>query len=344
LPSKIEFGPGPNLSKVGFGPAPTFSKIEFGPGPNLSRIGFGPAPNLSRIEFGPAPAFSKIEFGPAPNLSTIEFGPAPNLSKIQFGPAPTFSEIQFGPAPQVTGTFIWSDPPAARGSFTWGTPPQVSINWGTPPTLSCTVTVSCDSSQGGAGFARKTLGDDFVDDFNTQDFDIEISDLGIPSEIKVVAPKFPDIRVKHDIPEFINVVSDVPDKIVIYQADVLPGEIKIVSEDVPKSIFLDAREVPKSIKIDAGDVPRTIRLLNVDVPSVIRVDGSEIPDVIKVVGIPDVIEVKMPSEIVAKLEVPENLEIPLVYKGGPVPIQFDTSNLLEGEERACFALVPCNKK
>jgi hypothetical protein len=77
---------------------------------------------------------------------------------------------------------------------------------------------------------------------------------------------------------------------------------------------------------------------------VIRVDGSEIPDVIKVVGIPDVIEVKMPSEIVAKLEVPENLEIPLVYKGGPVPIQFDTSNLLEGEERACFALVPCNKK
>jgi hypothetical protein len=190
-----------------------------------------------------------------------------------------------------------------------------------------------------------TLDDNFVDDFNTQDFDIEINDLGIPSEIKVVVPKFPEIKIKHDIPEFIDIKSDLPNKIVIYQADLLPKEIKIVNEAVlPNEIKINAKEIPNAIKLDASSIPGSISLVGIEIPSVIRVDGSEIPDTIKVVGIPESIEVKMPSEIVAKLEVPENLEIPLVYKGGPVPIQFDTSNLLGGDDQACFALVPCNKK
>jgi hypothetical protein len=190
-----------------------------------------------------------------------------------------------------------------------------------------------------------TLDENFVDDFNTEDFDIEINDIGIPSEIKVVVPKFPEIKVKHDIPEFINVKSDVPNKIVIYQADVLPKEIKIVNESViPAVIKVDAVDIPTSIKIDASSIPGVISVVAPDLPSVIRIDGSEIPNEIKVVGIPDSIEVKMPSEIIAKLQVPENLEVPLVYKGGPVPIQFDASNLLGGDDQACFALVPCNKK
>jgi len=184
-----------------------------------------------------------------------------------------------------------------------------------------------------------------VDEFNTEDFEVEINDLGIPSEIKVVVPKFPDIRIKHDIPEFINIKSDLPNKIVLYQADVLPKEIKIINEAlIPNNIKIDASDLPNSIKIDSSSIPGSIKLEAPNIPSVIRVDGSEIPDTIKVVGIPDSIEVKMPSEIVARLQVPENLEIPLVYKGGPVPIQFDTSNLLGGDDQACFALVPCNKK
>ena len=113
---------------------------------------------------------------------------------------------------------------------------------------------------------------------------------------------------------------------------------------IPSVIALDSSSVPNSIRIDATSVPGFISLIPVNIPSTIRLDGSEIPEFIRVVGIPESIEVKMPSEIVARLEVPENLEIPLVYKGGPVPIQFDTSNLLGGDEQACFALVPCNKK
>ena len=208
------------------------------------------------------------------------------------------------------------------------------------------MTVECPSGSPGGGYLRKaTLDENFVDEFNTDDFEVEINDLGIPSEIKVVVPKFPDIRIKHDIPEFINIKSDLPNKIVLYQADVLPKEIKIVNEAlVPNSIKIDATDLPNSIKIDSSSIPGSIRLEAPNLPSVIRIDGSEIPDTIKVVGIPDSIEVRMPSEIVARLQVPENLEIPLVYKGGPVPIQFDTSNLLGGDDQACFALVPCNKK
>jgi len=42
--------------------------------------------------------------------------------------------------------------------------------------------------------------------------------------------------------------------------------------------------------------------------------------------------------------VPENLEVPLVYRGGPVPVQFDSSSLAADGEQVCFALVPCGKK
>ena len=51
----------------------------------------------------------------------------------------------------------------------------------------------------------------------------------------------------------------------------------------------------------------------------------------------------MPEEIIAKLEIPDNLEVPLVYKGSPIPIQFDNTNLGDGSG-PCFTLVPCDPK
>jgi hypothetical protein len=251
---------------------------------------------------------------------------------VTFGNAPDFGKVEFGPAPDM-----------GQMSMNWGPAPEIQVNWSGAPTLSCVVTVECSPAQS-PGFRKNALDDNFTDDFNTEDFDIEINDLGIPSEIKIAVPKFPDIQVKHDIPNFIDIKSDIPSRIVLYQADVLPREIRIVNESViPEIIRLDSKDIPNAISLDASGIPGSISLVPVDIPSVIRLDGSEIPDTIRVVGIPDSIEVKMPSEIVARLELPENLEVPLVYKGGPIPIQFDNSNLA-GEDQACFALVPCNKK
>jgi len=241
----------------------------------------------------------------------------------------------------------WGGMPKISASIEWGPPPEVNINWGTPPTISCVVSVECPTSSGGTGpnFRRgMTLDENFVDDFSTEDFDIEVGDLGIPSEIRVVAPKFPDIQVRHDIPSFLEVKSDIPSRILVYQADAIPKEIRVVADSLPDAITVDASSVPKSILLDAGAVPGFISVIAPDMPSVIKVDGSGIPDFIKVFGIPESIEVKMPSEIVARLEVPENLEIPLVYRGDPIPVKFEASVISEDGEQMCFALVPCNKK
>ena len=273
-----------------------------------------------------------------------------------WGDPPTiYASVNWGDVPEIKASVVWSsmdpisvqwgDIPAIKASIEWGEPPPVSVVWGTPPTISCVVAVECPTGGGTTQMRRNmTLDDNFVDDFNTEDFDIEISDLGIPSEIKVVVPKFPDIQVRHDIQDFINVTSDVPSRIVLYQSDLIPKQINVIADDVPRTIGIDASSLPTAIAIDASSIPQVISLVAPQLPSVIRLDGSEIPDVIKVVGIPESIEVRMPSEIVARLELPENLEVPLVYRGDPVPIKFDSSVISDDGEQMCFALVPCNKK
>jgi len=54
----------------------------------------------------------------------------------------------------------------------------------------------------------------------------------------------------------------------------------------------------------------------------------------------------MPSEITANVKVPDNFEIPLVYRGGPIPVQMDIKNLTGStdDDTPCFAIIPCAKK
>lgn len=278
----------------------------------------------------------------------MDWGVPPKvLTSMDWGVPPTVvTSVVWSPG-TISAYVDWGPPPTIKASLEWGDPPQISVNWGAVPTISCVVAVECPGGSGGSTSAMRrglTLDDNFVDDFSTEDFDIEVGDLGIPSEIRVVAPKFPDIKINHDIPDFIELKSDIPSKIVVYQADVMPKEIRVVADSIPDSIAINASSVPNSIAIDASSVPGVISLVAPDLPSVIKLDGSGIPDLIRVTGVPESIEVRMPSEIVARLEVPENLEVPLVYRGDPVPIKFDSSVISENGEQMCFALVPCGKK
>ena len=117
----------------------------------------------------------------------------------------------------------------------------------------------------------------------------------------------------------------------------IPTEIEITG--IPESIKLDTTDLPKSIKLDTTSLPDVIHLIPHDIPSTIRIDGSEIPRTIKIEGMPQVIELKAPEAIPLKL--PENFEIPLVYKGGPVPIQFDVKNFQGADsESPRFFIVP----
>ena len=111
--------------------------------------------------------------------------------------------------------------------------------------------------------------------------------------------------------------------------------IRVVSDNIPEVITLDASSMPTTIKLEIPD----------DFPTSILLDASHIPEQIKVVGIPDTIELKghIPTEIV--ITAPDDLEVPLVYKGGPVPIQFDMKAFGESDDdQPCFAIVPCPKK
>lgn len=227
-------------------------------------------------------------------------------------------------------------------------PDPIKVNWDPVPTISVNVTCQCCPSPSSTGFMRPMiLDDDFIDDFENDKlnlgFELDQNQIGIPSEIKIIAPEFPEIQLKHDIPNFISLISDLPTKIEIIQKDVIPNEIKIINDSLPSKIEITSDNVPRSIKLESKDLPTFISLAIPKFPD-IKVDASGIPDSIKVVGIPDVINVTIPSEIKARLELPESLEIPLVYKGGPVPIQFDSSNLLGDGDKPCFALVPCGSQ
>ncbi len=383
IPSIIEFGPIDIPSIIEFGPVDIPSTIEFGPAPSFSPIDFGPAPSFSPIDFGPAPSFSPIDFGPAPSFSPIDFGPAPTFDPIDFGPPPTFSPIGFGPVnipttitvtDNIPNTINVTDNIPTTISVTsdlpdtieitigggdlpssievdWGSPPGISVDWGSPPPCSCTITVSCPTggtSATSSAFAAqraRAMGSSIPDDFYDPFTDVEITsqDLGIPSEIRIIAPHIPDINIVHNLPEKIELIApSIPKEIKLVSEIAIPSEILIKTEtEIPTKIEL-VSDLPESLKLDASDLPEFIKL-KLDLPENLPEFKINMPSEIQVVGLPDVIEIKgMPSEITIKP--PENYEIPLVYKGGPIPVEFDFKTPSgNAEDMPCFTLVPCNK-
>ena len=335
VPTLINFGPISVPTLINFGPVSIPSTINFGPVSIPSTINFGPVSLPSTISFGPVSLPSTISFGPTPTLGPISFGPTPTLGPISFGPTPTLGPISFGPTPTL-------------GPISFGPTPTVSVNWGTPPTCSCTVTISCPSGGGGPSAFRAAsmaLNDGLSSDFDP--IEVQMTDLGIPSEIFLRVPEIPDIRVLHDIPQIIRVEAPkIPDIKIIGPATPLPSEIRIVSDSIPSFIELVAYSLPKSIILDTASLPRSIKLEVPESFPSIKIDASGIPTSIQVVGIPSSIElIGAPSEI--RLVMPEKPEIELVYKGAPidVKINLDISRLTGDDGNAqCVAIVPCTPK
>ena len=154
------------------------------------------------------------------------------------------------------------------------------------------------------------MGPNFEDSFN-QDagIPVNINDIGIPEEIRIIAPKMPDIKVLHDIPREIalRMPMPIPDIKIIGPEKPLPETIYIVATDVPKSIYLDATDVPRKILIEPA----------ANFPSIIRMEAFGVPSTIQVTGMPKSIEIigNIPSTI--QLMMPENPTIELVWKGAP---------------------------
>ena len=141
----------------------------------------------------------------------------------------------------------------------------------------------------------------------------------MPTVITVEVPTINDIRIigpENQIPSEINIFSDIPSIINVFS-------------DIPSIITVDYSNMPTVIRVEFPEFPD------------LKIDSSTL-STIQVTGIPDTIELKgnIPSEIIIKMQ--ENLEIPLVYKGGAIPVQFDfsTPSGSTGNE-PCFKLIPC---
>jgi hypothetical protein len=242
-------------------------------------------------------------------------------------------------------------------------PSKISVDWGNVPSINVTVSVTCGNKSGGGESLRKRNKKssirqnlsaesksedtddfaDFIDNFNPN-LEITSKSLGIPSEIRIIPPHLPDIKIVHDLDKAITLqLPDTPIQ-VQWAGRPLPDEIKIINESVPETISVLA-DIPRTIILDSSSLMGASVRIEVpeDFPRSIKLDASDVPSTIQVTGFPRSITVEMPSKIVASLEVPENLEIPLVYRGGPVPIQFE-SNLTGDGEHPCFTLVPCGSK
>ena len=187
----------------------------------------------------------------------------------------------------------------------------------------------------------------FLDETYSASMSLTSGDLGIPAEIKLIVPEIPDIHVIHDlpsviyvdmpnIPDIISIIGPmvpIPNEIRIIGAEAIPTKIELVSS-LPSVILIESEKIPSSIKIEA---PENLSIL---------LDASLMPTSIHVVGMPSVIEIigNIPKTIGIALD--ENIKIPMVYSGGPIPLKFDftTPTGENGEDLPCFALVPCGKK
>jgi hypothetical protein len=330
-----------------------------------SFISFSPLSIPSYISISPIDIPSIISFE---GLSSISVAV---LSPIAFGPAPVISPIAFGPPPEIgpidinVTITIDNGGPGGTGipsciSLCEGTTiAPIQVDWGSPPTLNVAFVqqVASSSRQYSDEDMKmmKELGDDYRDFFpeSGDSFKVEYSSIGIPSEIKLVTPEFPDIKIRHDLPKEIKLVKgdfQLSDTIKIMGPDVpLPKEIHVINNSLPSCISV-VSDIPSVIKIE-HDLPNRIVIESIaKIPSVIKIDGSDIPDQIKVVGFPESIELVFP-QVSIPLTLDENLEIPMVFKGAPIELKIEMpkwfQNMDEDDDeypRVKIVPAPCPKR
>lgn len=343
IPSVIEFAPisiGPinlpssiNLSLI----MPDALSVTFpDPMPNIP-VDFGTVPNVF-VNWADPPAID-VGWSEPPAL-TANWADPPDLL-VDWNSVPTVNVDWSGYPPYIP--IYWASVPFVP--VYWGSVPQVSVYWGNPPTIQVNVTVTCPSGASLALTDHHNQG--FTDDMLGigKDLEVEYDVSGFPSEIKLLSPEMPDVRVVHNMPseihikspEFPNIKFDIPEF----------KDIKILPPETPLQI--EAIGIPEAIWLKVeSPIPERIELaVPVDFPRTISIDASGIPDVIKIEGLPDVIRLEhnLPTSI--KLEMPDKPEIELVYKGSPIPVQIelDFKKLIgEGDDVQCVAIVPCARK
>jgi hypothetical protein len=318
-------------------------------------ISFTPINIPPIISFGPIDIPSMIGISITPidvNVNTninVVTTIIENLPRVIYISPATITVVGMNRLPKTIN--IRGPSPAIPSVISFGEAPQLTVSWDDPPPLSCNcvLRVECPSHTPTTPLMAQNFDDYFEDSFFNKSASVEpqVSDLGIPSEIRIIPPTIPNLELTHNLPTSIELkVPVIPDIRIIGPEHELPKEIRIVSDDIPRSISVES-SIPEKIMVDASSVPNVIYLQQVKpLPETIFIDGSSIPHEIRVVGMPDSIELKHNLPEYLELRIPENLEVPLVYKGGPIPIEFTSASLSGGEDadQPCFMITPCPRR
>ena len=245
--------------------------------------------------------------------------------------------------------------------------PKLEIDWGVIPEMSIAMTLPKRTRMVPVNQeSLENFGDEFADLMMAQSqMMVEVEEVGIPDEIRIIAPTIPKIEfdtqnfpkyIKVDmseakIPENIQIhgpESPIPDRIQIFGPDKpLPEEIALVNRDIPTTIELISKTViPERIEVEMSrDIPSRITIETLTpIPERILLEAVGIPTELRVVGIPDTIEVTGFPEFIP-LKMPDNAQIEMVYRGAPIELKVDlqpiSANNTNGEQSQCVMIVPC---
>jgi hypothetical protein len=238
--------------------------------------------------------------------------------------------------------------------------PNIQVDWGSPPPMEVALAFAKQPKKIPITESlHNDFGEEFADLFEASEhIKVEYETVGLPSEIKIVAPEFPHIQIdgssvprsidvnfsECNIPKDIFVHVDgalktgvikidgsIPDQIELRHT--LPEVISLVPVDIPQFIELKMEErIPDKILVEMVQ-PIPERILLEGIPDALRVEG--IPSVIEVVGFPDFIPLKFPDEIP---------QMELVYKGAPLEMKVVMDPMVKSTDGKtnCVMIVPCS--
>jgi hypothetical protein len=242
--------------------------------------------------------------------------------------------------------------------------PKIEVDWGVVPEMEVAMTFARAVKTPQRFAADEELmaefGSEFSDLFDTkQSMKVEYESVGIPSEIKIILPDDPVVRldassldkksIKIDatsvnLPKDIKIYgpeSPIPNSIVFDASDLVES-LKILSTMPP--IKLDASEIPKSIELKMDrEIPNKIvvEMLN-PIPDRIFVE-SNIPNKIILEG-PSGIPLLIPDNFFLPIKFPDKMpEIEMVYRGAPVELKITMDQIIDqtADGQNCVKIIPC---
>ena len=322
-------------------------------------------------QIGPIPS---VIIGPNINMvSSVEItGPTINMVSNAtitiIGDIPSYIYVDVPPTividPPIPPTIVIIASNAASFAFgvDYAEVPNIQVDWGSPPAMEVSLAFAKQAKSVPMTQAlHNEFGSEFADLFDATDhLKVEYETVGIPSEIKIVAPEFPKMEIDASgIPRMIKIDTEdckIPEEIfvrvsgslqsgIIKVDSTVPDQIQI-KHDLPTSIEITGIEIPKMIEVTMHDkIPDKILIEMVKpIPEKILVEGFpefikvDMPTSIEVTGIPDFLPIKFPDEMP---------QIELVYRGAPIEMKLvmdplPKSGVKEGnEDTRCVMLVPC---